>query len=98
MVELAVERHRLIVAEQPGNDLEPLLEAGEAPSRRRPPAKLSTEEACQAVMTGCRKETGETRGPNSMRLVFSAIQASEAHSSRLSLYRPVCSLGKWSER
>src|SRR5829696_3207448 len=30
-VELAVEGHRLIVAEQPGHDLEPLLEAGEAP-------------------------------------------------------------------
>src|SRR5215204_805963 len=31
LVELAVERYRLIVAEQPGRDLEPLLEAGEAP-------------------------------------------------------------------
>src|SRR5215210_3940334 len=31
LVELAVERYRLIVAEQPGRDLESLLEAGEAP-------------------------------------------------------------------
>jgi hypothetical protein len=31
VVELAVERHGLIVAEQTGHDLEPLLEAGEAP-------------------------------------------------------------------
>src|ERR671911_472423 len=30
-VELAVEGHRLIVSEQPTHDLEPLLEAGEAP-------------------------------------------------------------------
>src|ERR671920_333417 len=31
LVELTVERYRLVVAEQPGRDLEPLLEAGEAP-------------------------------------------------------------------
>jgi hypothetical protein len=48
-------------------------------------------------MTGWRNENGETSGPNSMRLVFSASQVREDHSSRASRTGPV-GFVKWSER
>jgi hypothetical protein len=45
-------------------------------------------------MTGWRKETGETSGPNSILRVLSASHVSEDHNSRASWYGPRPAVGK----
>ena len=51
----------------------------------------------RAVKTGSRNETGETSGPNSIRLVFEASHVSETHISSESMSGAL-ELVKWSER
>jgi hypothetical protein len=43
----------------------------------------------RAVMVGCRNDTGDTSGPNSMRLVWLASHVNETHSSNESLSGPL---------